>query len=292
MTEIKGPGAGRLTVVGMAIVTAVLAYPWRSTTDRWALGIAVAVMLVSLIWWRGLFLTTILWRRMRVLLNRRPIEGASADIRGTGTDAVTTALLRVDSREGELPLGVLTGYLDRYGLVCDAVRVTTRTAPDAATTWIGLTFSAARNLAALQGRSAEIPLRKTAESAARRLACHLHETGWTATLVDAGDVPALAAADARERWRSVTDARGYLTTYTVADPQTALAGVSAAGAQEVWTVVEIAGRSPRTGLKAGVAIRTEGPPATSSPVPGLAGISGRQARALAALHPLSGVRLV
>lgn len=292
MTETTGPGAGRLTVVGLAIVTTVLAYPWRSTTDRWALGIAVAVILVSLIWWRGLFLTTILWRRLRVLLNRRPIEGASTDIRGTGTDAVTTALLRVDSREGELPLDVLTGYLDRYGLVCDAVRVTTRTAPDAATTWIGLTFSGARNLAALQGRSAQMPLRQTAENAARRLAGHLHETGWTATLVDAADVPALAAADARERWRSVTDARGYLTTYTVTDPQTALGGMSAAGAQEVWTVVEIAGPSPRTDLKAGVAIRTEGPPATSSPVPGLAGISGRQARALAALHPLSGVRLV
>jgi type VII secretion protein EccE len=292
MTEIKGPGAGRLTVVTLAIVTAVLAYPWRSTTDRWALGTAVAVMLVSLIWWRGHFMTTILWRRLRVLLNRRPIEGASADIRGTGADAVTTALLRVDSRGDELPLGVLTGYLDRYGLVCDAVRVTTRTGPDAATTWIGLTFSGARNLAALQGRSAAIPLRQTAENAARRLAGHLYESGWTATLVDADDVPTFTAADARERWRSVTDARGHLTTYTVAAPRTALGGVSAAGAQEVWTVVEIAGPSRRTDLKAGVAIRTDGPPSTSSPVPGLVAISGRQARALAALHPLSGVRLV
>ncbi|MEZ0356147.1 type VII secretion protein EccE [Mycobacterium sp. SA01] len=292
MTEINGPGAGRLTVVGMAIVTAVLAYPWRSTADRWALGIAVAVVLVSMMWWRGQFLTTILWRRLRVLLNRRPIEGASADIQGRRTDAVTTALLRVDSRHGELPVGVLTGYLDRYGLVCDAVRVTTRTGPDSTTTWIGLTFSGARNLAALQGRSARIPLRQTAENAARRLAGHLHETGWTATLVDAAEVPALAAGDARERWRSVTDARGHLTTYSVADPQTVLRGVSAAGAQEVWTVVEIAGPSLLTDLKAGVAIRTEEAPATPAPVPGLAAIHGRQARALAALHPLSGMRLV
>ncbi len=193
--------------------------PWRSTADRWALGIAIGVVLMSLIWWRGQFLTTILWRRLRVLLNRRPIEGASADIQGgRRSDAVTTALLRVDSRAGELPLGVLTGYLDRYGLLCDAVRVTTRTAPDSTTTWIGLTFSGARNLAALQGRSPLIPLRQTAENAARRLAGHLQETGWTATLVDAGDVPVLAEVDAREWWRSVTDARGYLTTYTVADP--------------------------------------------------------------------------
>ncbi|MBI3693066.1 MAG: type VII secretion protein EccE, partial [Mycolicibacterium aromaticivorans] len=129
-------------------------------------------------------------------------------------------------------------------------------------------------------------------NAARRLAGHLYDSGWTATLVDADDVPALVAADARERWRSVTDARGYLTTYTVADPQMVLGGVSTEGAQEVWTVVEMAGPSRRTDLRAGVAIRTDGPPATSSPVPGLAGISGRQARALTALHPLSGVRLV
>ncbi|WP_431237847.1 type VII secretion protein EccE [Mycolicibacterium aichiense] len=292
MTEINGPGAGRLTVVGMAIVAAVLAYPWRSTADRWALGTAVGVVLVSLIWWRGQFLTTVLWRRLRLLLSRRPIEGAFAEIRGTGTDVVATVLLRVDSRQSELPLGLLTGYLDRYGVVCDAVRVTTRTGPDATTRWIGLTFSGARNLAALQGRSPQIPLRQAAESAARRLAGHLHETGWTATLVDAGEVPVLAGADARERWRSVTDSRGYLTIYTIADPQTALAGVSAAGAQEVWTVVEIAGASPHIDLKAGVAIRTEKAPATAGPVPGLAAISGRQARALAALHPLSGMRLV
>ena len=40
MTDTPGPGAGRLTVVALGLVTAVLAYPWRSTTDRWALGIA------------------------------------------------------------------------------------------------------------------------------------------------------------------------------------------------------------------------------------------------------------
>ncbi|MCV7344892.1 type VII secretion protein EccE [Mycolicibacterium rhodesiae] len=292
MTDVKGPGAGRLTVVGLAIVTAVLAYPWRSITDRWALGIAVAVVLVSLSWWRGHFLTTLLWRRVRVPLSRRPIEVTSADILGTGTDAVTTALLRVDSRPGELPLGLLTGYLDRYGVVCDAVRVTTRATPDSTTTWIGLTFSGTRNLAALQGRSPQIPLRQTAQNAARRLAGHLQETGWTTALVDADDVPAIAGTDARERWRSVADSRGHLTTYTVVDPETALAAVSAAAAQEVWTVVEIAGPSPLTDLKAGVAIRTEGPPADSAPAPGLTRISGRQASALAALHPLSGMRLV
>jgi type VII secretion protein EccE len=292
MTHIPGPGAGRLTVVVLAVVTAVLAYPWQSNTDRWALGIAVAVVLVSLIWWRGRFLTTILWQRLRIVLRRNLVHPPPASVRRTGADAVTTALLRVDSRDTELPLGVLTGYLNRYGLVCDAVRVTTRIAANSTTTWIGLTVSGARNLAALQGRSAQMPLRQTAENAARRLAGHLRETGWTTSLVDADDVPVLAAADARERWRSVTDARGHVTTYTVADPETALATVSVTDAQEIWTVVEIAGPSPLKPLTAGAAIRTEDRPARSAPLPGLMSIPGRQATALAALHPLSGVRLV
>lgn len=292
MTDTAGPGAGRLTVVTLGVVTAVLAYPWRSTTDRWALGIAVAVVLVSLIWWRGRFLTTIVRQRLRVLLGGRSIDDPSGDVRWIGGDPVTTALLRVDGRDGELPIEVLFGYLDRYGLVCDALRVTTRTAADSTTTWIGVTVSGARNLAALQARSPQIPLRQTAENAARRLAGHLRERGWAATIVGSDDVPVLTAADARERWRSVTDARGYLTTYTVANPDTALSGVSAGDGHEVWTVVEIAGDSPRTKVKAAAAIRTQDPPVTSAPLPGLTAISGRQAAALTALHPLSGVRLI
>lgn len=291
MTDTPGPGSGRLTIVALGLVTAVLAYPWRSTTDRWALGIAVAVVLVSLIWWRGRFLTTIARQRLRVLLVRKSIEDPSAEVRWIGGDAVATALLRVDSRDGDVPIEVLIGYLDRYGLVCDALRVTTRTAADSTTTWIGVTVSGARNLAALQARSAQIPLRQTTENAARRLASHLHEKGWAATLVGSDDVPVLAAANARERWRSVTDARGHLTTYTVAHPETALSGVSVGDGHEVWTVVEIAGGS-RTKVKAGAAIRTEDPPAKSALLPGLTVVSGRQATALAALHPLSGVRLV
>ncbi|AKK25743.1 type VII secretion protein EccE [Mycobacterium sp. EPa45] len=291
MTDLPGPGAGRLTVVVLAVVSAVLTYPWQSVTDQWAPGVAIAVVLVALIWWRGRFLTTIVLQLLRVTLSRRTTQGPSADVRWTDTDAVATALLRVDRRDGDLPLQLLTGYLNRYGLVCDAVRVTTRTAGDATTTWIGLTLSGARNLAALQARSTQIPLRQTAENAARRLAHHLHERGWTATLIDGDEVPLLAAADARERWRTVTDARGYLTTYAVADPEVALAAVSATDAQEVWTVLEIAGPSSPAKLRSGAVIRTEHRPAGSAPVKGLTLLSGRQAPALAALHPLSGVRL-
>jgi type VII secretion protein EccE len=288
MSGIPAPGVWRLTVVLLAMVSAVLTYPWQSTSDRWAFGVAVAVVVVALIWWRRRYLTTIVGRRLRVLLHRKPIHVASADLRVTGADAVTTVLVRVESRDRELPHGLLAGYLDRYGLRCDAVRVTTHTTQAGVTTWIGLTFSGARNLSALQGRSARIPLRETAENAARRLIRHLGEIGWTAALADPDQVPDLVAADARERWQSVTDPRGHLTTYAATTPE-ALAAVRE-GAIESWTVVEIAGTPESDRLRAGAAIRTEDQPSAS--LPGLVPITGRQASALAALHPLSGARLV
>ncbi|NTY61239.1 type VII secretion protein EccE [Mycolicibacterium sphagni] len=283
------PGAGRLTGVMLAVVSAVLAYPWRSANDQWVLGVAVAVALVLLLWWRGRYLTTIVTRRLRVLLRRKAIQAVPADLHWAGADAVATVLVRVDSRDCELPLDLLSGYLDRYGLRCDSVRVTTHTSQADVTTWIGLTFSGARNLSALQGRSAQIPLRQTAEIAARRLISQLREIGWTATIADPDQVPDLVADGARERWQSVSDARGYLTTYAVKTPEV-LAAVRSAGADESWTVVEIAGTLPLGRIRAGAAIRTESRP--SAPLPGLVPIPGQQASALAALHPLSGARLV
>lgn len=283
------PGAGRLTVVLLAVVSAVLAYPWRSTNDQWVLGVAATVALVSLLWWRGRYLTTIVAQRLRVLLRSKAIQAAPADLHWVGADAVATMLVRIDSRDRELPLDLLSGYLDRYGVRCDSVRITTRTSQAEVTTWIGLAFSGARNLSALQGRSAQIPLRQTAENVARRLISQLREIGWTATIADPDQVPDLVAEGARERWQSVSDARGYLTTYAVKTPEV-LAAVSSAGADETWTVVEIAGTSPLERIRAGAAIRTESRP--SAPLPGLVPIPGRQASALAALHPLSGARLV
>jgi type VII secretion protein EccE len=247
------------------------------------------VAVVSLLWWRGRFLTTIVGQRLRVLLRRKTIQAAPADLHWAGSDALATVLVRVDSRDRELPHGLLAGYLDRYGLRCDSVRVTIRSSQADVTTWIGLTFSGARNLSALQGRSAQIPLRQTAENAARRLISHLREIGWTATIADPDQVPDLVAEGARERWQSVTDARGYLTAYAAKTPE-ALAAVSSTAAAETWTVVEIAGTSPLDRIRAGAAIRTESRP--SVPLPGLVPIAGRQASALAALHPLSGARLV
>ena len=81
-----------------------------------------------------------------------------------------------------LPLPLIAGYLDRYGIRADKVRITSRdNASGARETWIGLTISAVDNLVALQARSARIPLHETAQVAARRLADHLREIGWEAS---------------------------------------------------------------------------------------------------------------
>ena len=62
-------------------------------------------------------------------------------------------------------------------------------------TWIALTVSAADNLAALQARSARIPLQETTQVAVRRLADHLREIGWEAGMVGPDDVPGLLEPD-------------------------------------------------------------------------------------------------
>ena len=97
----------------------------------------------------------------------------------------TTVLLPVEpeSSDQHPPLAVIAGYLNRYGLRADSVRLTNRDSGAGRTTWIGLTLDAADNLAALQARSAEIPLQETAETAIRRLRDHLREFGFDTTVV-------------------------------------------------------------------------------------------------------------
>ncbi|MGY4712622.1 type VII secretion protein EccE [Mycolicibacterium sp. CBM1] len=290
MTGVPSPGAARLAVVLSAAVPAALAYPWRTDAERGVLGVAVVIVVVALGWWRGRPLTTMLGDRLRIMLRRSTFDTSTPEIRWTGTDAVTTVLLQVEDDDRPVPVHLLTGQLQRYGLACDAVRVTTRSAPAGVTTWIGLTFSAACNLAALQARSAQLPLRQTAETATRRLVEQLREKGWTATAVD--DVPAVVAADAREHWQTVTDARGHVTSYVLDDVEAIGAVTADSTGSETWTVLEISGPPAAPVLRAAAAIRTEEPPAAATALPGLVAVPGRQAAALAALHPLSGARLV
>lgn len=268
------PGGVRLTVVIASVVAASYAYPWQSVPDRWVLGVAAVVVVAVLAWWRGRHFTTMLAERLRMMLRGRAISLPADPV-------ATTVLLRVE--DGEPPMDLLSRYLDRYGLRCEPIRITTRTTPGRRAVWIGLRFNAARNLAALQARSPHIPLHQTARNTGRRLIEQLAEQGVTATLVDPADIPDLVADDAREQWRFVADSRGYLTAYadSAIDPEM--------DCSESWAAVEISGTPTHPTIRSAVAIRTENPP---TPVPASAPLTGRQASALAALHPLSSTRLL
>ena len=288
------PGPARLTLVLMAAVPAAMAYPWQSARERWVLGVAVAAALVLLSWWRGLHLTTLLRRRLAML--RR---GGDETDPVPGADVRATAVLRVGPRADgvdadELPLRLIAGYLDRYGVKADAVRITSRdTGNDAPAreTWIGLTLSAADNLAALQARSPRIPLHKTAEVAVRRLADHLREDGWQVSGAEPQDIPPLFAPDARETWRGLRDGEtgaGYVAAYQVAvDAALAdtLAEIRSQRALEIWTAVEITGTATDHSVVAACAFRTAGKPAAAAPLAGLIPQHGNHRVALRALSP-------
>jgi type VII secretion protein EccE len=277
----------RITLALLFIIPAAMAYPWPSTHDRWLLGVAVVAAVVLFSWWRGLFLTTVVGRRIAMLLRR---NGKAKD---SGSSESTTVLMRVDARElTGLPLHLIAGYLDRYGIRCDKVRVTTRDAGGPRTTWIGLTLSAADNLTALQARSPRIPLHDTAEVVARRLADHLREAGWSVSLVDSADVP--APSSARETWRGVRDDLGYVAAYDVkVDDRLAntLAEIRALPSQDTWTALEFTGVATKPSVSAVCALRTTERPAAAAPIPALQPLRGRHRAALTALDPLSTERL-
>lgn len=294
-TPIVWPGPARLTLVLLAAVPAAMAYPWQSVRERWVLGVAVAVAVLLLTWWRGLHLTTVLARRAAML------RGGPGRRSGTptGTDVRATAALRVTPPAADadvLPLSVVAGYLDRYGIRVDTIRVTSRdTAAGDRETWIGLCMSAAANLAALQARSSRIPLHETVETAARRLADHLREAGWEATAAGPDDIPQLAASSARELWNAVSDGNsGYVAAYQVSPdealPET-LAAIWGQRAPQTWTAVEMAETTAGRTLAAACALHTDQAPGGAAPLDGLTPQRGVQRAALQALHPLSQRRL-
>ncbi|WP_199255129.1 type VII secretion protein EccE [Mycolicibacterium mengxianglii] len=282
---------GRIMLALLAVIPAAMAYPWQSTLDWWVFGIAVAVLIVVFAWWRGTFVTTLVARRA-ALLRRR--DEPRHQVQHSDTDARTTAVLQVLSGDDDQQLlSTLAGYLDRYGIRCDAVRVTHRDTPAGRSTWVGLTLSAAANLGALQARSANIPLRETAQVTLRRLADHLRELGWSVSTVDA-NIPDLLGPAPKERWRSVQDGEhGYLTCYAVPAGDSlaeTLDEVRTASSSEVWTVVELSGMPTRPDVAAVCAIRTDELP-DAAPVPNLRPLRGQQRRTLATLHPESTARL-
>ncbi len=288
------PGSGRITLALLTVVPAVLAYPWRSPRDYWVLGIAVAVVILLFGWWRGLYFTTILRRRTAIARRRNSVPES-----GSGTK--TTVLLQVGppaSDSDVLPLPLLAGYLNRYGVRADMIRITNCHTTAGTETWIGLTVSAADNLEALQARSSRIPLHESAQVVARRLADHLREIGWEVNLVGTEDIPRLLAPASRETWRAVQrGASDYVAAYRVnaddALPDT-LNAIRTHPASETWTALEIAGSSESSGRRtvaAATAFRTDTQPGKAAPVSGLTLQRGNQLRALTALDPSSTQRL-
>ncbi|MGB8403027.1 MAG: type VII secretion protein EccE, partial [Mycobacterium sp.] len=257
----------RITLALLFIVPAAMTYPWHSTQHRWVLGVAVAVVLIVFAWWRGQFLTTMIGSRF-AMWRRRNVEPAVVP-----ADRVSVAV-QVDPTDDavELPLPTVAGYLDRYGIRCDSVRVVTRAQGQSRTTWVGLTIDATANLAALQARSSALPLRETAQIVARRLGDQLRESGFRAAVVDQPDAPLQAGA--RETWRAIQDGDGYLTAYGLPTASGLSDGLAAQpSASEIWTVLEFSSGTRHSVVAAACAVRTETAPAAATAA-GLVSVRG------------------
>lgn len=272
----------RLALALLFIVAAVLAYPYHDATQQWVLGVSVVVVIALFVWWRGEFATTKLVRRWAIWRGNR--GGARRPARVT---AATVVLGIEDPLDDELPVGLIAGYADRYGLRLDKVRITSREAGGQVQHWISLTLDAEENLPALQARSAQIPVAQTTETVARRLADHLREGGWTVTAVQ--HAPRPVSDSAKETWRAVTDESGFLTAYRI--PVDALAAtldlVRAAPCEERWTAVEFAPES----VTAVAALRSAERPTGAPPIAAIAPLGGLQRSTLDALDPFSADRL-
>jgi len=274
----------RITLATLAVTLAALAYPWQTATDWWIVGVGAVVVIVALAWWRGQFLTTMLARRVAVWRRNRRTPEPSDPYR-------TTVVVRVDDPAGlGVSLPLLAGYLERFGLRGDKVRITNRARAGVTDTWVSLTFDARTNLAALQARSKELPLQEAAAIAGRRLADHLRETGLEAAVSDTAPAP-LAGWD-RETWHHLADERGVLTGYAITVDERLGERLAQAWAdpRETWTALELSGTAADVDVAAVVAVRTY-EPERGVPFDGLVPQGGLQGPLLTALDPAADLRL-
>ncbi|WP_319447354.1 MULTISPECIES: type VII secretion protein EccE [unclassified Mycobacterium] len=274
----------RIALALSAIVLATLAHPWQSLTERWVLGGAVVVVLAVFAWWRGLFVTTMIRRRVAVWRRNH----SKPKLRPTSQ--VTVLMQVADPARVGLPLPVVASYVDRFGVRCNKIRVTSLADGDTRATWIGITLDAGDNLAALAARSPELPLSDTAEVVGRRLADHLRELGLEATIVD--DAAAPLNGSGKESWSRFRDDVGYLTAYGLPVDESFTERIGEARAQQAhtWTALEFSGSSAHPTVAAACAFRTQ-EPLKKLPVPGLVAQRGVQRPLLAALDPRSVHRL-
>lgn len=274
----------RITLASLAVVLAAMAHPWESTTDWWILGIAVAVVVVVFAWWRGQFVTTMTGRRLAVW--RRNYSKPLAQ----NPDQLTVALRVTEAAAVTVPLPLVVGYVERFGVRAEKVRVTSRDRDGVRTTWISLTLDAKTNLVALQARSATLPVRDTAEIAGRRLADHLREVGLDAVLVDQTDAP--LPEGGREKWRGVKDDRGFVSAFGIPVDERLGERLDEVWSQpaEAWTAVEFSGTVAHPAVAVVCAFRTPDL-MRSSPVSGLTTQRGLQRPLLTALDPKAVGRL-
>lgn len=279
------PGSCRIATAAIAFVATVMTYPWHLDVERWVFAIVAALLVFLFGQWRGLYLTTILRRRLRLLLRGGAKGGMHQAVDQSGGDVLATMTLQIIGGRGYLPLDLIAGYLDRFGIRVQAVRVTSCDVAAGRSTWIGLTMSAAANLLALQARSSNVPLLGVAEATLRRLADELREEGWTLTTSEA-DAPKMLGSEVKEHWRAVADGRrGFVAAYGISESHLAET------LDELWTgrfgdtctAVEIT----KTGVSAMCAIRTETMPAAVPPRVGLYSQRGVQREVLARLDPAS-----
>lgn len=287
---IRAPGAGRIAVASIAVIAAAMTYPWHTGFERWVLAITAPLVIIVAGQWGGLYVTTILRRRLRLLLSGSGKGVMHRAVGQTGTDVVATVLTQVIDGPGSVPVELIAGYLDRFGIRAQSVRITSRDNAAGRVTWIGLTISAAANLPALQARSSAVPLRGVAEATVRRLADELRERGWVLSTSEV-EVPDLLGAGATERWRSVADsAGGHLAAYSLSPDllTPTLDELWSGQFGEMWTALEITAH----GIAAACAIRTNETPAAAAPMSGMRLQRGIQGDALARLAPTSTISLV
>lgn len=273
----------RLALALLAVVAAAMAYPWASITERWVLGVAVAVVVVVFAWWRGLFLTTRVARRFGVWRRNhsKPKPQPSNE---------ATVLLRIDDPNGVgLSLPLVAGYVERFGVRCQKVRVTSRDQAGVRTTWISMTLNAADNLTALLARSPELPLLATTEVVGRRLADHLRETGLEAVIVDVADPP---AGPGREKWGGVIDDHGAVSAYGIPVDDRLGDQLDEVWSRptETWTALEFSGTATHPTVTAMCAFRTA-EAVRGLPLRGLVAHPGIQRPLLNALDPRTAERL-